>query len=72
MDKRTIGSYLRAILAVGCFVMAVLSFLGVGTNDEPKGRLIFGLLWAGVGVLWIFRIMMSRDKNQSRDHADER
>ncbi|UCG50643.1 MAG: hypothetical protein JSW58_10575 [Candidatus Latescibacterota bacterium] len=72
MNKRKIGATVRLILAIGCFVMAVLSFLGVGTTDEPNGRWIFGLLWTGVGILWILRIMMSKEKDRSRDRADGR
>ena len=57
------GSYLRMGLGIACLVMALLSFLGVGTRDEPNGRLIFGLLWTCVGVLWIIRYAMARDRS---------
>ena len=49
-------------LGIACLVMAILSFLGVGTKDEPNGRLIFGLLWTCVGVLWIIRYVIARER----------
>ena len=54
------GAWLRLGLGSGCLLMAALSFLGVGTQDEPNGRVIFGLLWLCVGVLWFVRYFINK------------
>jgi hypothetical protein len=65
------GPLLRLAVGIICLVMAVLSFLGVGTQDEPNGRIIFGLLWTCVGVLWIIRYVMAGGRPTPRDDDGE-
>lgn len=67
MNKHTGTMTIRFFLIILCFAMAVLSFLGVGTMDEPNGRLIFGLLWICVGILSIIRYLMERRKEDRRN-----
>ena len=62
------GSRLRLAVGIVCLVMALLSFLGVGTQDEPNGRIIFGLLWLCVGVLWIIRYVMAKGRPTPREN----
>lgn len=60
MNKRALAMKIRLFLILFCIVMAALSFAGVGTLDEPHGRLVFGLLWICVGVLAVIRYLMER------------
>ena len=55
-------------MGIVCLAMAALSFLGVGTQDEANGRIIFGLLWTCVGALWIIRYVMAKGAPTSRDN----
>jgi hypothetical protein len=71
MKKRKIGLSVRLVISIGCFIMAVLAFLGVGTRDEPHGELFFGLAWTCIGVLSAIRYVMEKNKNQSRDAAHD-
>ena len=57
----------RVVLVVFCFTMALLSFLGVGTRDEPNGRLMFGLIWIGAAILGVIRYLMEKNKQREQD-----
>jgi hypothetical protein len=35
------------------FVIAVMSFFGVILEDDMVGRLIFGITWFLIGILWL-------------------
>lgn len=67
MNKQRLNVIIRLGLAILCFVMAVISFLGVGTTDERHGRLIFGFMWICVGVLCVIRYLMEKHRDPSGD-----
>jgi len=60
MRIKSIVSTFRPLLAVGCFVMAGLSFSGVVSTENPKEQLLFGFLWMLAGVLWIVRMLLGK------------
>jgi hypothetical protein len=62
MNKRSIAMLFRLLIIIFCFIMALLSALGVGTLDEPHGRLIFSMLWICVGILAVIRYLMERNR----------
>ena len=41
------------VAAMVCFGIAALSFAGVILSADLTGRLIFGIVWVGVGVVWL-------------------
>jgi hypothetical protein len=43
------------LLMIICFAIAILSFAGVILQSDMTGRVIFGLVWAFVGIGWLGR-----------------
>ena len=70
MNSWGIGRVLRLLVAVGCFVMAGLTFFGVLSRDNPGDQRLFAGLWALAGVLWILRISLYGKRKQSGDNSD--
>ncbi|MBI4720534.1 MAG: hypothetical protein HY770_04820 [Chitinivibrionia bacterium] len=66
MKKQKLGLIVRLGMAILCFLMAVISFFGVGTKDERYGRLLFGLMWICVGVLCAIRYLQEKSKQESQ------
>ena len=36
-----------------CFIIAVLAFSGVILKGDAAGRLIFGVVWIFLGIVWL-------------------
>jgi threonine/homoserine/homoserine lactone efflux protein len=70
MQKRRMGMMLRLGAAILCFIMAALSFLGIGTKDERHGPLLFGLMWICLGVLFAIRFFMEKEKEHTGDSPE--
>jgi protein-S-isoprenylcysteine O-methyltransferase Ste14 len=72
MDKRRLAAIVWVALAVACFVMGVLSFSGVISNTDEKGRVIFGFGWVLIGIGWLGRYWIARKKwqRESEENGD--
>jgi hypothetical protein len=57
-------SFLWLLLAIVSFVMAVLSISGVLLADDPAGRWVFGIVWIGIGILWVVRFTRPTKKKE--------
>jgi len=45
---------------VVCFAIAALAFGGVILRDDMAGRMIFGVVWALLGIVWLGRLVQTR------------
>jgi hypothetical protein len=65
------GRIIRLLIAIGCFVMAGLSFFGVVSKDDPGEQRLFAGLWALAGVLWLLRISLQGGKRPPDDRPGD-
>lgn len=63
------GRFIRLLIAIGCFVMAGLSFFGVVSKNNPGDQRLFAGLWALAGVLWLLRISLYSGKKPPDDRS---
>jgi peptidoglycan/LPS O-acetylase OafA/YrhL len=70
MNNWGIGRVIRLLVAIACFVMAVLSYFGVISQNSPGDQRLFAGLWTLAGVLWILRISLSAKRKRTGDDSD--
>ncbi len=51
LDRRRRFGFLAA--AIICFVIAALAFAGVILVGDWVGRVIFGVVWVALGIVWL-------------------
>ncbi len=51
LDRRRCFGFLAA--AIICFVIAALAFAGVILAGDWVGRVIFGVVWVALGIVWL-------------------
>ncbi len=54
------------VAAIGAFLIAVINFSGLVLRGDAAGRLIIGIVWSIVGVVWAFRYYQVRLKDRER------
>jgi hypothetical protein len=72
MSVWRIGRIIRLLIAVGCFVMAGLSYFGVVSKHASGDQKMFAGLWMLAGLLWILRITFYGKRKRSDDDAGEK
>jgi hypothetical protein len=40
-------------LSLACFAISVVAFSGLILTSDVIGRIIFGVVWAALGVVWL-------------------
>ena len=55
------------IMAVICFGIAVVPFLGLVLADDTVGRVIFTGMWAMLGFVWLGNYRRHRGKKADKD-----
>ena len=62
MSKKNKKALVWACLSAICFVIAALSFTGVILARDNTGRLIFGFAWSFIGLSWLGRYLLDKNK----------
>ena len=50
-ERRTRPGFLLTMIV--CFVIAAVAFSGVILRDDVVGRVIFGVVWTALGLVWL-------------------
>ncbi len=62
---------LAALLAIIAFVIAAVCFAGMVLRDDAVGRIIYGVVWSAVGILWVWQFVTARRERAAKaEEAD--
>ena len=50
-ERRRRPGFLLAMIV--CFVIAAVAFSGIILRDDVVGRVIFGVVWTALGLVWL-------------------
>ena len=64
MNERNKGSIIWLLLATISFTIALLAVFGVILSNDGVGRLIYGVLWSMIGLSWMGRFFIARNKTE--------
>ncbi len=53
-----------------CFGIAAISFSGVMLKDDMTGRMLFGIVWASLGVIWFGEYIASGSRRTPAPRSD--
>lgn len=57
-------SFLGIILAIVSFIIAILMFTAKVLPNDPLAAKILGVLFIGIGILWIVRYSQQKPKQE--------
>lgn len=58
--KWQVSPKLCTVAAIIAFIIALISFFGIILENDLIGRLIFGITWSLIGVLWLGQYFQAR------------
>ncbi|MBN2564676.1 MAG: hypothetical protein JXB46_03105 [Candidatus Eisenbacteria bacterium] len=69
MEKRKRQPGFLAAMVI-CFVIAILAWSGVILRDDLTGRVIFGVVWTVLGVVWLGWYVTGFRRGRSEESKD--
>ena len=64
MEKKS-RPFLFLLAAIVCFIVALLASAGVLLKNDTVGRIIFGIIWGALAIVWLgqYAILVNRQKH---------